>query len=106
MKNKKLEAVLLAAILLLSLGLRLAFLFVVPQPPLQYDAISYDAMVRQIIEDHFYAYQQGEPNAFTTPGYPIFLTIIYKVFGYADGSPLMAVRVVQILLSVLTIYLL
>ena len=43
------------------------------------------------------------PSAFYMPGYPLFLAAIYLVFG-ADPSPLVAVRMAQALLSVITLF--
>jgi len=68
-----------------------------------YDAHNYDVMVKQLLDKKILGYASESPNAFTTPGFPIFLAIIYKIFGYADGSPVMAVRVIQIILGTLTI---
>lgn len=100
------EYVILGAILLLSLVLRLYYLFNTTHPPIAYDAYNYDIMARQFLEKGFLGYRSSTPNAYTTPGYPLFLALLYKIFGYANGSPLTGVRVVQIILSTLTIYLL
>jgi 4-amino-4-deoxy-L-arabinose transferase-like glycosyltransferase len=100
------EYFLLSLILLLALFLRLYFLFTVPQPPLIHDAHNYDVMARQFLEKGFLGYASAKPNAYVTPGYPLFLALIYAISGYSEESPLMLVRIIQVIISVLTIFLL
>ena len=97
------EIIPIAAILIFALLLRLYYLFNTPQPELIYDAHHYDVMAKQFLEKGFLGYASSKPNAYTTPGYPLFLALLYKIFGYSGGSPLTQVRVIQILLSVMTI---
>ena len=79
-------------ILLFYLSIQLYYAFSIPHPPLVYDAHNYDVMARQFLEKGFLGYASTRPNAFTTPGYPLFLAMLYKIFGYSQGSPLMEVR--------------
>lgn len=102
-KKLYLEYFLLAAILVFALLLKLYYLFRTPQPELIYDAHNYDVMTKQFLDKGFLGYSSIKPNAFTTPGYPLFLAFLYKVFGYANGSPLAQVRVIQVLIATLTI---
>ncbi|GAB6934581.1 glycosyltransferase family 39 protein [Calditerricola yamamurae] len=50
---------------------------------LQGDALNYHIMAHQIVEDGVYGYalgrKSGEPNAYVTPGYPLFLSAVYAV---------------------------
>jgi 4-amino-4-deoxy-L-arabinose transferase-like glycosyltransferase len=99
------EWFLVSLILLAALLLRFYFLVKVQQPPLFGDAKNYDAMVRRLLTTGVYSYWGGGPDAYVTPGYPLFLAMIYKLFWAGAGSPLMKVRGIQALLSVGTILL-
>ncbi|AOQ25197.1 hypothetical protein MTAT_00050 [Moorella thermoacetica] len=99
----------LVLIVTLALYLRLKFVFTIDHPPLKgfsSDAVNYDLMARQFLDKGFLGYMSSRPNAYITPGYPLFLALIYKLYGYAQGSPLQAVRVVQACLGTLTVVLL
>ncbi|ORX22549.1 oligosaccharyl transferase STT3 subunit [Thermoanaerobacterium sp. PSU-2] len=98
-------AVSLIAVLAIALYLRFLFVYKVIQPPLSGDAKNYDIMVKQFLTKGFLGYMSNSPNAYVTPGYPLFLALIYKIFGFSNGSPLQAVRIVQSVLSVLTVLL-
>lgn len=102
-----LECTLIGLILVFAFLLKLYYLYRTnPQPPIQFDAYHYDLMTKQFLEKGFLGYASSRPNAFTTPGYPLFLAFIYKIFGYTNGSPLTQVRIIQIVLSTLTVGLL
>jgi 4-amino-4-deoxy-L-arabinose transferase-like glycosyltransferase len=65
------------------------------------DEVGYNKMVYQLLDEGVYGYApyktSVEPNAFTTPGYPLFLALCYKMFGYHDGqSPTVQIQAVQI----------
>ncbi len=92
------------AILAFALGMEMYYMFSTPKPELIYDAHNYDTMAKQFLDKGVLGYQSTSPNAFTTPGYPLFLALIYKIFGYSDGSPLTAVRIIQIFMAVATIW--
>ncbi|AFK85381.1 MULTISPECIES: ArnT family glycosyltransferase [Thermoanaerobacterium] len=98
-------AVSLIAVLAIALYLRFLFVYKVIQPPLSGDAKNYDIMVKQFLTKGFLGYMSDTPNAYVTPGYPLFLALIYKIFGFSNGSPLQAIRIVQSVLSVLTVLL-
>ena len=72
-------------------------------PDLSHDARNYDAMVRQLLGQGFYGYMSDKPNAYVSPGYPMFLTVLYALLGWEGRSPLDAVRWVQVLLGALTV---
>ncbi|AGB20175.1 ArnT family glycosyltransferase [Thermoanaerobacterium thermosaccharolyticum] len=93
----------LVIIIIVALYLRLLFVYKVVQPPLSGDAKNYDIMVKQFLTKGFLGYMSNTPNAYITPGYPLFLALIYKIFGFSNGSPLQAVRIIQSIFSVLTV---
>ncbi|NLD46191.1 MAG: glycosyltransferase family 39 protein [Clostridiaceae bacterium] len=101
------ETVLLALIVMFSFVIRLYYLLTVKPPELTGDAYNYDVMVKQFLDNGFLGYdyfhnKSGEPNALITPGYPLFLSSIYIIFGYKSHSPLFEVRLIQIVLASLT----
>lgn len=69
------------------------------------DALNYHIMAHQIVEDGVYGYalgrKSGEPNAYVTPGYPLFLSAVYAVVEdpYRQIS---VVRGIQVLVGSLT----
>lgn len=69
---------------------------------LSHDAINYDAMARQFLNNGVLGYMSQKPNAYVTPGYPIFLSVIYSIFGYDSASRFMQVRVAQAVLGAAT----
>lgn len=90
----------LLAVVALSLGAALAL--VALRPPTAAveltrlnDQSDYDHLARTLIEHFSYAAPTGEPTAFRPPAYPVFLAIVYTVFGKGN---LLAVALVQALL--------
>lgn len=55
-------------------------------------------MARQLLERGVYAYNSNQPNAFVTPGYPLFLTAVFALGGTED-----TVRLIQALLGAITL---
>lgn len=102
----------IAGIVLLALVLRLFFVFSINTESVQGDARNYDVMAHRWIEQGIYSYVSADesgavaPNAYITPGYPIFLALIYQASGYAGGDAVVAVRLAQALVSSLTVLLL
>lgn len=100
------ELIIVGSIFALALYLRLYFVNNIAHLPLKdysADAYNYDVMVRQFLDKGFLGYLSTKPNAYITPGYPLFLAAIYKVVGYQPESPLQAVRLVQAIIAALTI---
>ena len=107
MKNKSLVRA-LAIIIIFSLALytRLRFVLEMEHMQLNGDARNYDIMARQFLDKGFLGYMSEEPNAYITPGYPLFLSLIYLISGYQPLSPLLQVRIIQAVIGALTCILL
>ena len=96
------EIVVIAALFLLAFLLRLHLIMTMNHPPLLTDAHNYDLMTRQFMEKGFLGYDSLKPNSYITPGYPLFLSLLYAIFGFKDASPLLQVRIAQGILGALT----
>lgn len=86
----------------LALAVRLAVLRQLPLPELGGDALNYTRMANQLLTRHIYGYLGLRPDAYVTPGYPLFLAAIQWFAGGASAS-LAAVRVAQAMLGALTL---
>lgn len=90
----------IALIFLFALLLRLAFVLVYPQLPIEADAGSYVDLATNIFEGNGYA-QNGIEETRRAPGYPFFLALIF----FAFGKSLVFVRIIQAIISSLTVVL-
>lgn len=88
----------LGGLVLLALLLRLYLLGRMEPPPLSGDARNYVVMVEQLLETGVYGYMSTEPNAYVTPGYPLFLAAVFGL-----GGSEAAVRVLQSALGAATL---
>lgn len=88
----------LGVVILIALGLRLWLLARLGPPTAAPDAENYAAMAHQLIDRGVYGYKSTEPNAYVTPGYPLFLAAIYAMGG-TDST----IRIVQAFLGALTL---
>ena len=73
-----------------------------------HDELGYADMARQLIARGIYGYYSTSPNAYTTPGYPLFVTGVFKIadlIGGAPASEFIALRATQMLLGVLVVWL-
>ncbi|MDA8234513.1 MAG: hypothetical protein M0Z31_06940 [Clostridia bacterium] len=98
----------LAFILILALVSRLWWVAEMSPRTLTHDEIGYNAMTEQFLDKGFLGYYADVPNAFVTPGYPLFLATVYKSVDLAAGKktdPLPVVRVIQTFISVATVFL-
>ncbi|MCK4463363.1 MAG: glycosyltransferase family 39 protein [Candidatus Omnitrophica bacterium] len=98
--NKKI--VILSIILLLSLISRILPIFLVPQEikNVKSDSLEYNELAKNILAGKGYVYiDENMPfkgvTAFRTPGYPLFLTFVYKLFGIQNYN---VVRMCQAIL--------
>ncbi|WP_157332218.1 ArnT family glycosyltransferase [Paenibacillus lutrae] len=87
-------------ILLSALALRLIYIFSNSFPPPVGDAMFYSKMAEQFLETGMLGYNQSEPNAYVTPGFPLLLAAVYGIFG---TDPL-GFQLTQVAFSVLTIW--
>ncbi|GIP35753.1 glycosyltransferase family 39 protein [Paenibacillus sp. J2TS4] len=103
MNRQKITFIVFIAILVLAAYLRVDFLRSVDHE-MPHDSINYDAMVRQLLEIGVYAYNDSSPNALVTPGYPLFMAAIYWLAAYPWNDPLPWIRMAQVLLSLLSVW--
>ena len=82
--QKKLAFVALVVIILLSFYARLKYIFNIDYI-LMTDALNYHNMTLQFLEKGFLGYMSDVPNAYITPGYPLFLAPIYALAGAEAG---------------------
>lgn len=92
--------------ILLVLGLLLRCYYTDWDKKLTGDEVGYNKMVLQLLHEGVYGYApyaySEKPNAFTTPGYPLFLAGCYAVFGYAgDRPPVVQIQALQILIQLI-----
>ena len=98
----------LVFILVLALSSRLWWVAEMSPRTLTHDEIGYNAMTEQFLDKGFLGYYSSEPNAFVTPGYPLFLATVYKsvdLMAGKDVDPLPVVRIIQTIISVATVFL-
>jgi 4-amino-4-deoxy-L-arabinose transferase-like glycosyltransferase len=111
-----------AAVLVLALAARLLYALLLPAPPVISDASGYDAAARRLLATGSYAFPVGQAlwsedrfrddawgtytrmpaNAWSMPGYTVFLAAVYRFSGTGAGR-FTAVRCVQALLGTLTV---
>jgi 4-amino-4-deoxy-L-arabinose transferase-like glycosyltransferase len=102
--SKYITLILILIAIFIGLFLRLKFAYGTQQP-LSSDAKNYDITVRQFLTKGFLGYKSSTASAYVVPGYPLFLSLIYSIFGYIPASPFTAVRLIQAFLSTASIYL-
>jgi hypothetical protein len=90
-----------AAVFLLALVLRLAFLWRQGPPPIVGDSIEYHDYAVHLLDAGSYVGASGE-RATRVPGYPLFLAAVYAVF----GRSVLAASIVQCVLGAVTCVLL
>ncbi len=100
MKNRR---YIIAGIFVLALFLRIGLLFVYHGGGVaeQQDARDYTAIAHNLIEGNGFTGLNGEPTQIRPPGYPVFLAAVYSAFGESTT----AVKIVQDILSALTVLL-
>ena len=72
----------LAAIILMALVIRCAWVLLFQTPP-ESDPAHYDELAWRLANGHGYSYDDGTPTAYRPVGYPAFLAIIYALFGHS-----------------------
>jgi len=69
-------------IFLISLLLRLSFA-VIHDEPVIHDQEGYDTLAMNLLQYHEFSPVKGQPTAYCTPLYPMFLSVIYFFFGHS-----------------------
>ena len=90
-----------------ALAIRVWYVVHTTMPVVDSDAFGYDQSAMRLLVNGYYARASGailglRPNAFTVPGFPIFLSGVYRVFGMG-ADRYMAVYLVQTVLSAATV---
>ncbi len=86
----------LSIVFLIALALRISFVCFTDTPEPTFDAAGYDRAARNFLIHRVYSYHYPAPTAYTVPGYPVFLSIIYAACGPSNYT---AVRLIQAILS-------
>ena len=88
-------------VFLVALALRLMYVMLIPQIGIARDADVYRIIAGNIAQYHAYLGIDGKPDVFWAPGYPLFISAIYMLFGIDNLS---AVRIIQAVLSALMVF--
>lgn len=98
--SQKAEAGILLIILIVALGLRIAYLQVTQiwHAPPEYDGIEYDILATHLLNGQGFSMTMEQPYGFRPPGLPFFLALLYAVFGHSY----LAIRLANVALSTLT----
>lgn len=90
----------LLAVVALGLGLRLHDVLTSDFPPIEYDQKNYVAMAIRLVQQGVYAYNDTQPNALVTPGFPLLLALVFKLSGTANVLQMLSIiRLLQVGLS-------
>lgn len=103
---KKIEKITLASIVLIAIFLRVYAINKV-EYKMEWDTLNYHNMARNFLENGFLGYGVNvvatEANAYITPGYPLFLSLIYYITDGGDEFGIFAVKMVQAVLGAVTV---
>ncbi|RAV05441.1 glycosyltransferase family 39 protein [Paenibacillus sp. YN15] len=103
--SRRIWEMLMIPVLGLALFLRLHFLRNGQLEPLEWDQLNYTRMALQWLETGVYAYRDTAPNTLVTPGFPAFLALIFRVFGYdRPEAALMLVRELQCFIPLIAVW--
>ncbi len=98
---------LLIVVISISFVLRLYPVLHLHTVPLYGDMVHYNHLARSIIDNGVYSYWGTQPDAFVTPGYPVFLVICYQIAKYlhisSQNGQILFTVYVQMVLSSLTV---
>lgn len=98
------KKIILWLLLALTVASRLYYVLESPRLNLSHDEVGYVRMTVQFLNKGFLGYYSDKPNAFVTPGYPLFLAFIFWLASFAGANSLLAVRVIQVFLSAGTVF--
>jgi len=92
----------LVGLLIMAFVLRLAAASIIPiDYRLQKDAVEYVSGARHLLTLGVFGEEAGVPYAIIPPGYPLFIAAVFAL----TGQSLMAVRLIQVVLGVLMVWL-
>lgn len=105
--KKYLEGILIVLIFVSGLMFRMHAVNTI-EYKMEYDTLNYHMTAKNLIENGIFGYEKNgtfakEPNAYITPGYPLFLAGVYSAFGESEAEDIYAAKVVQAVLSAATI---
>jgi 4-amino-4-deoxy-L-arabinose transferase-like glycosyltransferase len=94
--------------LLLSVAAAGYALWIVPDwnavGALSFDEENYIATAERLLTEHVFSFWGDGPDAYVSPGYPMFLTVLFAVFG-VGARGVCAVRIIQCLMTGATVFL-
>jgi 4-amino-4-deoxy-L-arabinose transferase-like glycosyltransferase len=69
------------------------------------DGAAYERSAVQLLQKGFYGYKDTKPNAYMSPGYPLFLAGIYQLSGHVwSGRPRLILSLIQLLIATGTLF--
>jgi dolichyl-phosphate-mannose-protein mannosyltransferase len=93
-----------SVVLALLVGAAPRLLFILRNPALASDSVVYGTIARNLLLHHAYALDNPLHSTLTRlPGYPLFLALIFKVFGIGNFAPVRPIQMVIDLASCLLI---
>ncbi len=95
--RERAEIIAIAAIFVLAVALRIVSARDA-EYTLVWDALGYKEMAVRLINEGVYGYYDGAPDAYVTPAYPLFVALVFKIF----GESVFSVQCVQAIVSTLT----
>lgn len=105
-RSEKLQYIVLILILIFALVSMSYWVTYRSAHTLTDDEKGYSSTAQQLLNKGYLGYLSDRPNAYVTPGYPLFLAGVFKVtqiIGGLSANPLMTTRYTQILFSLGTI---
>lgn len=105
MAKQRIWDFLMLGVLGLALFLRLHFLRFGRLEPLEWDQLNYTKMALQWLDTGVYAYRDTAPNTLVTPGLPVFLALMFRLFGREHPeATLMLVRELQCFIALIAVW--
>jgi len=66
----------------IALMLRIFYIYFNATPPTRIDSAEHDILAQNIADGHGFCYYPGNPTSYRPPLYPIYLGLIFKIFGH------------------------
>ena len=87
-------------VFIIALIARIIFIFLFPALPYNIDAAEYVILGQNLADGAGFCYQPGQPTAYRLPLYPLFLALIFAVFG---NEAYTAVAIAECVIGALTV---